>query len=232
MSIHDGHRQRLMDRFRDNGLDEFHAIQALELILFFSIPRRSTNELAHHLLDRFGSFSRVLEASQEELMEVPGVGRNTATLLHLVREAGRFYQVDRAKRDRLLPTIDDCARYLEPYFFGKQQEMVYLLCLDAGCNAIACREVGEGELNAAAVSPRRVVEVALAEKAASVVLAHNHPGGVAIPSPEDVAVTRRLNAALSAVDVVLMDHLVMVDGDYVSMVQSRLFPTGGRQTYM
>ena len=232
MSIHDGHRQRLMDRFRDNGLDEFHAIQALELILFFSIPRRSTNELAHHLLDRFGSFSRVLEASQEELMEVPGVGRNTATLLHLVREAGRFYQVDRAKRDRLLPTIDDCARYLEPYFFGKQQEMVYLLCLDAGCNAIACREVGEGELNAAAVSPRRVVEVALAEKAASVVLAHNHPGGVAIPSPEDVAVTRRLYAALSAVDVVLMDHLVMVDGDYVSMVQSRLFQTGGRQTYM
>ena len=110
--------------------------------------------------------------------------------------------------------------------------MVYLLCLDAGCNAIACREVGEGELNAAAVSPRRVVEVALAEKAASVVLAHNHPGGVAIPSPEDVAVTRRLNAALSAVDVVLMDHLVMVDGDYVSMVQSRLFQTGGRQTYM
>ena len=232
MSIHNGHRQRLMDRFRENGLDEFNSIQALELLLFFSIPRRDTNELAHHLLDRFGSLSRVMDASLEELMEVPGVGLNTATLLHLVKEGGRFYQVDRAKRDSLVRTMDDCARYLMPHFIGKQQELVYLLCLDASCNVIACREVGEGEVNAAVVSPRRVVEVALAEKASSVVLAHNHPSGVAIPSPEDVTVTRRLSSALAAVDVVLLDHLVVADNDYVSLVESKLFQTGGCTTYL
>lgn len=232
MSIHNGHRQRLMDRFRENGLDEFNSIQALELLLFFSIPRRDTNELAHVLLDRFGSISRVMDASVEELMEVPGVGLNTATLLRLVKEAGRFYQVDRVKRDSLLQTMDDCARYLMPYFMGKQREMVYLLCLDAGCNAIACREVGEGDVNVAVISPRRVVEVALAEKASSVVLAHNHPSGVAIPSQEDVAVTRRLASALASVDVVLLDHLIVAENDYVSLVQSKLFQAGGCTAYL
>jgi DNA repair protein RadC len=220
-----------MERFRKEGLDGFNDIQALELILFFSIPRRDTNELAHQLLDRFGSLSRVMDASQEELMEVPGVGLNTATLLRLVKEGGRFYQVDRAKRDTLLPTMADCARYLMPFFLGKQQEMVYLLCLDAGCNAVACREVGAGDVNAAVVSPRRVVELALAEKASSVVLAHNHPSGVALPSAEDVNVTRRLAAALAAVDVVLLDHLIVADNDYVSLVESKLFPTGNSATY-
>ena len=232
MSIHDGHRQRLMDRFRQNGLDAFNDIQVLELVLFFSIPRRDTNELAHRLLDRFGSLSRVMDASLEELMEVPGVGPNTATILRLVKEAGRYYQVDRAKRDSLLRTMDDCARYLMPHFLGKQREMVYLLCLDASCNAIACREVGEGDVNAAVISPRRVVEVALMEKAASVVLAHNHPSGVAIPSPEDVTVTQRLAAALAAVDVVLLDHLIVADSDYVSLVESKLFQAGGRKAYL
>lgn len=231
MATHDGHRQRLMDRFRDNGLDGFHSLQVLELILFFSIPRINTNDLAHALLERFGSVSRVMDASMEELMEVPGVGKNTATLLRLVKEAGRFYQVDRVQRGTLLQTMDDCGRYLIPYFLGKQRETVYLLCLDAGCNAIACREVGEGELNAAVISPRRVVEIALTEKASSVVLAHNHPSGVAIPSPEDVAVTQHLATALAAVDVVLLDHLIVADNDYVSLVESNLFHNGSGKAY-
>ena len=222
MSIHDGHRQRLMDRFRQEGLDGFNSLQALEVLLFFASPRRDTNELAHRLLERFGSLSRVMDASLEELMEVPGVGLNTATLLRLAKDMGRYYQVDSAKKNRLMQNIDDCAQYLMPYFLGRQQEMVYLLCLNANCNVIACREVGEGEINAAVISPRRVVEAALTEKASSVILAHNHPSGVAIPSAEDVAVTHRLATALSAVDVVLVDHLIIADDDYVSLVESKL----------
>ena len=116
--------------------------------------------------------------------------------------------------------LEDCGAFLLPYFIGRQKETVFLLCLNANCNVISCREVGEGDINAAAISPRRVVEIALAEKASSVVLAHNHPSGVAIPSHEDVVVTQRLAAALSAVDVVLIDHLIVADDDYVSLVQS------------
>lgn len=232
MPIHEGHRQRLMARFRQDGLDGFNAIQTLELMLFFSIPRVDTNELAHSLWDRFGSVSRVMDASVEELMEVPGVGLNTATLLHLFKDAARYYQVDCAKRDTMMRSMDDCARYLIPHFFGRQLETVYLLCLNANCNVIACRQVGEGEVNAAVISPRRVVELALTEKASSVVLAHNHPSGVAIPSREDVAVTQRLAKALAAVDVVLADHLIVAGEDYVSLAQSGLYSAGDPKPYL
>ena len=209
-----------MERFRREGLDHFEPVQVLELLLFFCIPRRDTNEIAHALLNRFGSVARVMDASEEELMQVPGIGKNAATFLHLVKQSGRFYQVDSARKGAVMSDLEDCGAFLLPYFIGRQKETVFLLCLNANCNVISCREVGEGDINAAAISPRRVVEIALAEKASSVVLAHNHPSGVAIPSHEDVVVTQRLAAALSAVDVVLIDHLIVADDDYVSLVQS------------
>ena len=209
-----------MERFRREGLDHFEPVQVLELLLFFCIPRRDTNEIAHALLKRFGSVARVMDASEEELMQVPGIGKNAATFLHLVKQTGRFYQVDSARKGAVMSDLEDCGAFLLPYFIGRQKETVFLLCLNANCNVISCREVGEGDINAAAISPRRVVEIALAEKASSVVLAHNHPSGVAIPSHEDVVVTQRLAAALSAVDVVLIDHLIVADDDYVSLVQS------------
>lgn len=226
MSIHDGHRQRMLQRFRTEGLDNFDPIQVLELLLFFAVPRKDTNEMAHHLIDRFGSVSRVMDASVAELQKVPGVGENAATFLHLVKEAGRYYQVDSARKGIQIRDTEDCGRYLLPYFIGRQTETVFLLCLNANCNVICCREVGEGELNSAVISPRTVVEIALAEKASTVVLAHNHPSGVALPSKEDVLTTRRLAAALATVEVVLFDHLVIADDDYVSMVQSGFYRPG------
>lgn len=226
MSIHDGHRQRMLQRFRTEGLDNFDPIQVLELLLFFAVPRKDTNEMAHHLIDRFGSVSRVMDASVAELQKVPGVGENAATFLHLVKEAGRYYQVDSARKGIQIRDTEDCGRYLLPYFIGRQTETVFLLCLNANCNVICCREVGEGELNSAVISPRTVVEIALAEKASTVVLAHNHPSGVALPSKEDVLTTRRLAAALATVEVVLFDHLVIADDDYVSMAQSGFYRPG------
>ncbi len=216
----------MLQRFRTEGLDNFDPIQVLELLLFFAVPRKDTNEMAHHLIDRFGSVSRVMDASVAELQKVPGVGENAATFLHLVKEAGRYYQVDSARKGIQIRDTEDCGRYLLPYFIGRQTETVFLLCLNANCNVICCREVGEGELNSAVISPRTVVEIALAEKASTVVLAHNHPSGVALPSKEDVLTTRRLAAALATVEVVLFDHLVIADDDYVSMAQSGFYRPG------
>jgi DNA repair protein RadC len=99
---------------------------------------------------------------------------------------------------------------------------VFLLCLDAKLKVLDCREIGEGSINYASVPVRRVVETALDLGASSVVLAHNHPSGVAVPSDEDILTTRRVAAALSAVEIALADHIVVADGDYVSMVQSGL----------
>ncbi len=227
MSVHDGHRQRLKKRFLEQSLDSFTPIQALEILLFYCIPRQDTNELAHRLLDHFGSFSQVLEADVEELVKVNGIGENTATFLKLVQAAGRYYDVDRVRmEEKPLLTTEDCGAYLQAFFRGRCNEMVVLLCLDAKCKVLSCRVVGEGGLNSTAVPTRRVIEMALAAKAASVILAHNHPSGIALPSSEDIITTRRLATALGAVDVVLSDHLIIADNDYISMVQSGCYRPG------
>ena len=220
MSIHDGHRQRMKDRFQKEGLDHFDEHQVLELLLFYCIPRMDTNPIAHALIDRFGSLAQVLEAPVEELEKVPGIGHNAAVFLSLVMAAGRYYQVNCASRNVILTTVEACGRYLMPFFFGRRNETVYLLCLDAKCKVLSCKEIGEGSVNSAGVPIRRIVETALASNATSVVLAHNHPSGMAIPSPEDIQTTRRLAAALNAVEIHLADHIIIADDDHISMVQS------------
>ena len=220
MSIHDGHRQRLKARFLEQGLDGFTDVQVLELLLFYAIPRRDTNPIAHELLEKFGSLRQVLEAPVQRLTEVEYITENAAALLKLAPAMLRYYQVDKVKEEMPLVTIQACGDYLKHFFLGRKNETVFLLCLDAKCKVLACREVGEGSVNSANVPIRRVVEIALAEGASTVILAHNHPSGIAIPSGEDIATTRRLYAALSTVDVILADHIVVADDDYVSMIQS------------
>lgn len=227
MSIHEGHRQRLKERFLEQGMDSFTQIQALELLLFYCIPRQDTNELAHLLLERFGSFSQVLDADIEDLCDVKGVGPNTALFLKLMPAVTRYYQVDRAQLEGgPLLTIEACGDYLMPHFLGRTNETVFLLCLDAKGKVLCCRMVGEGGINSAGVPIRRIVELSLSVKATSVVLAHNHPSGIALPSPEDVSTTQRVATALQAVDVILADHLVVADDEFISMVQSGYYRPG------
>ena len=223
MSIHDGHRQRLRERFRRESLDNFDELQVLELLLFYCIPRVDTNPLAHRLLDHFGSLAAVLEARPEELEKVEGVSRATSTFLSLITQAGRYYQVRRADPGDVLRTTEQCGNYLQPYFFGRDTETVFLLCMDAKCKVICCKKVGEGNVNSANIPIRRVVEMALSANATTVVLAHNHPSGLAIPSADDIQTTYRVAAALKTVEIVLADHIVVCGEDYVSLVQSQYY---------
>lgn len=226
MSIHDGHRQRLKDRFLKEGLDNFDELQVLELLLFYAIPRQDTNPVAHALLDRFGSLAQVLEAPVSELQKVPGMGQAAATYLSLITASCRYYLVNRNDSHVVLNTVEQCGNYLLPFFCGRRNETVYLLCLDAKCKVLACKEVGEGSVNSAAVPIRRIVEMALSANATSVVLAHNHPSGMALPSGEDQLTTRRLAMSLAAVDIELADHLVVADDDFVSLRQSGWYHPG------
>ncbi len=220
MSIHDEHRQRVKQRFLNEGLDHFNDIQVLELLLFYCIPRVDTNEIAHRLKDRFGSFSQVLEAPVKELQKVDGIGPYAATFLSLMCQVSRYYQVDRIQKACILTSIDACGAFLVPYFLGRRNETVFLLCLDSKCKVICCKEVGEGSVNCAGVSVRRIVETALVSNATSVVLAHNHPSGLALPSADDVQTTQRVAAALAAVEIPLADHIIVADDDFVSLAQS------------
>ena len=168
MSIHEGHRQRLKDRFLREGLDNFDELYVLELLLYYCIPRKDTNPIAHALLDTFGSLTGVLEATVEELERIPGISHNAATFLNLVHQTGRYYQVKRVQTGDILRTIDQCGNYMVPHFYGRENETVFLLCLDAKCKVLGCKLVGEGSVNSANIPIRRVVETALNTNATTV----------------------------------------------------------------
>ena len=219
-NIHEGHRQRLKQRFLTEGLDNFNEINVLELLLFYAVQRKDTNPLAHRLLDHFGDISSVLSASTEELMRVDGVTEHIATYLSMIYSVCRYHLINRATKEKMLMRIEDCAKYMIPYFHGQPMEMAFLLCLDAKCKVICCKKVGEGSVNAANISVRKIVETALNANASSVVLAHNHPSGLAVPSKEDAQVTRMVMQALALLDIRLNDHLIIADDDYVSLRQT------------
>ncbi len=223
MSIHEGHRQRLKERFLEEGLDSFTEAHALELLLFYAIPQKDTAPLAHALLDHFGSITGVLEAPVSALQQVPGMGKNAATLIQLTTSMSRYYMMHRTSSHTILPTVSSCGAYLLPRFLGRREEVVYALSLDARCKVLACRLLGKGSINATGVPLRTIVEYALSSGATSLVLAHNHPSGIALPSQEDIDTTRRLAAALDAVGVLLADHIVVADDDFVSMATSGLY---------
>lgn len=223
--IHRGHRKRLKERFCLEGLDHFNEVNVLEMLLFYCIAQKDTNDLAHRLLDRFGSFSNVLDAPREELMQVEGVAENVAIYLSMIREVSRYYHVKRSGAGKgdapvVLDRVEDIGEYMKPYFIGRTRETVFLLCLDSKCRVICCKKIGEGSVNTAALSIRKVVEVALNSHAVSVAVAHNHPSGIAVPSAEDIHTTKQMEKALRAVDIVLVDHIVYADDDYVSIAIS------------
>ena len=223
MSVHDGHRARLRRQLLEGGLDSFSDVQALELLLGFVIARKDVNPLAHALLDRFGSLSGVLDAPAGELMKVPGIGENTAVMLSVMPQLMRRYTIGKNKTGTILNTTTKAGSYLLPFFFGAKDEQVYLLCLDAKCKVLDCRKLFTGSVNTVGVSVRRIVEEALRRNATSVILAHNHTSGIALPSREDEETTNMVQAALEAVGIRLADHMVMVEDDFVSRADSGFF---------
>ena len=223
MRTNEGHRQRVKQRFLDEGMENFEESHALELLLFYAVPRIDTKPIARRLLDRFGSFAGVLDADMAALKEVEGVGPSVAAYIHTLHDAQRYYELSRSKKRTVLEDMNDCGAYVARYFHGATREKVYLLCLDSKSSVICCREVGSGDATSSALSTRLVVEAAMSSDAVSVVLAHNHPGGMAIPSNEDVVVTMQICATLSSVGVRLVDHIIVADGDFVSLVQSGYF---------
>ena len=222
MSVHDGHRERLRDSFLEYGLEHMNDINALELLLFYAIPRRDTNELAHRLIDHFGSLDAVFAASEQELCEVEGVGRNTAALLLLVPQIFKKSEVSKTKDMTVIRNSRDAGAFLKPRFLLERDEVLLMICLDNKRSVISCCEMGRGIVNAIDVNIRRMVEHALKVKAASVIVAHNHPRGFAAPSREDDTFTMALTKAMRAVGIPLEDHIIVADGTAISLADSGL----------
>lgn len=220
MEKHDGHRERVRQRYLTLGLDAFDDLQVLEFLLFFTIPRCDTIPIARRLLDHFGGLASVLEAAPEELRQVEGINTASAVLLSLFKATGRRYLHERDDPGTILDSYDKCGAYLLPFFFGERDEVVYLLCLDGKLKLRNCRMVYRGSVSNVLISVRRLAETAIACGATFVVLAHNHTSGIAVPSKDDEEATRQIRDALNGVGIRLIDHIVVANDDYVSMAQS------------
>ena len=224
MSVHDGHRERLKAQYLEHGLDCFNDVNALELLLFFAIPRTDTNPIAHALLDHFGCLEDVLNATVRELEEVPGIGRSAATLITLVRDIYKKGQISQANGKTTLPKIKDIAEYLKPRFINELNEVLLLLCLDTKRRVICCQEISRGTVNEVDSSIRVITEIALRNRASSVVIAHNHPDGDCRASREDDRFTECCLNAMNAVGITLLDHIVFAGDRYMSFKMTGLRP--------
>ena len=222
-NVHEGHRARVKQKFREHGLESFTDIEALELLLFFAIPRSDTNVLAHALLKRFRDFRGVMQADLADLQSVPGIGENAATLLHLVKEMNSRYLRASSIRGAAIHSTADAGAFLRPLFSYCGEERSGLLCLDAAGCVIDWHILAEGTTTMVSLAAREIVDLALRDKAASVIMAHNHVSGVALPSKADVESTSRVYRMLNMIGVRLLDHLIFSEADFVSMRDSGHF---------
>ena len=222
---HAGHRERMRQRFSENGFKGFAEHEILEYVLYYAKARGDTNGIAHELINRFGSMRAVFDAPVDELVKCSGIATHTAFLIKMVPELSRVY-AESGHGPGSVATTEDAAKMLAPKFFGVSEETVAMLCLDNRKNSKFCDVLYAGSVNAVDVNIRLLMEKALATGAVGVVLAHNHPNGVAIPSEQDIATTTRLKEYLCEINITLIDHLIMVEGDYISMAESGFLDEG------
>lgn len=219
---HKGHREKLKQRFIEEGLGSFADHQVLEMLLFYTIPRKDTNEMAHRLLEKFGTLESLFDASPEELMRKGDVTRNTAVFLSMIPELARRYMIIKQGKKPILDSSSKAGEFVKSLFIGKNYEAFYVCCLNSQNQLNYAALVHEGTINEAPVYPRLIVETALRYQASSVILAHNHPGGSQRPSGADIEVTRKICDALKTISITVIDHMIAAGDSYYSFAENGL----------
>ncbi|WP_428075253.1 RadC family protein [Candidatus Avelusimicrobium aviculae] len=212
-----GHRERIRGKFAEGGLAPFLDHEVLELLLTYAIARRDTKPLAWALLKRFGSLSGVLDASPQELKSVKGIGPNTAVFIKLVREVFKRYALEAVRETVTIRTPEQVAQYCKASLEGKSEECLELIYLSVRNTVTKAEIIATGLIDRVSVSPRKIVECALAAKAAAVILVHNHPSGDATPSVEDILLTREVVDAARLLGISVYDHIIVGKGTHYSL---------------
>ncbi len=215
-----GHRQRLKERFLKEGLKSFRDEEVLELLLFYAQPRKDTKRQSKELIARFETLEGVLTAEPELLTQIKGVGSESALFLNLMGELGKKLCSGSRKKKKRISCLEDALEHIKPLFMLKKREEVYILCLDSEKKLLATRLISEGISNQTEINVRRTVEESLRFSSSSVIMAHNHPGGLAQPSFEDEQTTIKLKEALELLGIELSDHIIVAGEEHYSMTAS------------
>ena len=212
----EGHRQRMRERFYNEGIDHFEPHEALEMLLYFAIPRKDTNPLAHQLIEHFGSFHGVLEAKREDLIKF-GLSESPTALLNMLPSFMNYYMQSRVSGTPYLADITDTGNYAVNKLGERTYEVFGVICMTAQRKLINFEIIETGTVSTTTVSPRKVVECALSNNAARIVLTHNHPGGSLYPSEDDRKLTKQLITILEPLNISVTDHIIVANGRFLSM---------------
>lgn len=222
-NLHVSHRKRLKTRFLKDGLSSFDEHQVLEMALFYALPRRDTNPVAHILLERFGSISGVLNAPIAELIKVKGIGESAAVFLKMQHGLLMRYQTSYTQEKINLTNHRQCVEYIESNMKYLNHEEFHILCLDASLCLIKYIPMFKGTVNAANINLRELTSNVLMLDSSAVVVAHNHPSGVAYPSQEDIDITEALLTALKYQEIDLLDHIIITcKGNYSMLKDNKI----------
>ena len=220
--LHQGHRQRVKKRYLNEGLDAFEDHQVLEMLLFYCIPMRDTNELSHKMIREFGSLAGLFEADPRDICKRCKVSENTAILISAIPSLARRYFKSKWGQKPVLNSSTLAGEYAISLFAGRTYEAFFVICLDSQNRVNNAALVHEGTINEAPVYPRIIVETALRHQANCIILAHNHPGGSLHPSREDVEITRRIVTAFNAISIRVVDHIIVGGDKYMSFAERGL----------
>lgn len=218
-NVHEGHRSRVRERYIEEGLDDFKDHEILELLLYYCIRQRNTNDLAHRLLKEYGTFKDLAEADPRDIARRCGVSENTAVLLSLIAPLSRRYLKQKWEDKPVINSSSKAGNYAVTLFADKVYECFYLICLDSQNRVNHASLVHEGTINEAPVYPRIIVETALRHKANSIILSHNHPGGSLKPSKADIDVTHKICQAMKPISIHVVDHIIVAGDRYMSFAE-------------
>ena len=219
--MHKKHRERVKQRVieQDCSFKTFPDHNILEMLLFYGIPQKDTNDLAHLLINTFGSVSKVFDADIEELKRVNGIGEHSAILLKMIPALAKCYIDDRGRKEKVFETEEQLGEYFVRKYIGANREIIMMLLLDNKRAPIDCIELSQGMVNTVSFDAKFIVEKAVTRRASSVVIAHNHPRGNATPSREDMESTEIIKRSLGNVGVNLLEHIVVAEDTYFPIMR-------------
>ncbi len=217
--MHANHRRRMREKVEKYGFEALSDHEKLELLLFYAIPRANTNEQGHRLLEKFGSFSAVLDAPVDEIIAVDGVGERSASFLKIIPQICNYYINDKCIKFNTFETIDDIGRYMKNKFIGIEVEKVYMMCFDSRNKCIYESWVDSlGTSTSVELNSQFIVKAAIKCSATSVAIGHNHPRGVSVPSSADLDATYGLTDTLRTIKVRLIEHFVFDENGYGTLI--------------
>lgn len=217
--LHDEHRKRLKEKFSKYGSEGLSEHEFIELLLFYALPRKNTNDIAHLLINEFGSLRGILDAEAESLVRINGISEHTALMFKLISASVRKYVNDVNEIVGTILTPLNIHSYVRGLFYGHINEVAYVILMDNQCIVKKVKQISSGNVNSTPIYTRDIVKLVVNERYPYVILAHNHPNGSAMPSGNDLQITKKIEMALNFIDVRLVDHIIVSGEKVISLLR-------------